>query len=110
MRRRTAIIGGVTAVIGGFALAAETLKSPVPKGGSPVQEDLLALRDPRSSPAARSVYRMLVALENAARDGRPGRTVIGQHVELHNELYNPDYGDRHGTKPPGYYYRKARDI
>ncbi|MGW3200870.1 glycoside hydrolase family 26 protein [Streptomyces sp. NPDC001118] len=110
MRRRTAIIGGGTAVIGGFALAVEALKSPASTGGSPVQEDRLALRDPRSSPAARSVYRMLVALENAARDGRPRRTVIGQHVELHNELYNPDYGDRHGTKPPGYYYRKARDI
>jgi mannan endo-1,4-beta-mannosidase len=67
-------------------------------------------RDPQATPAARRVYAMLAGLENDARRGRPSRTLIGQHVELHNERYNPDYGDYRGTKQPGYYYRKARDI
>lgn len=67
-------------------------------------------RDPEATLAARQVYAMLAGLENSARHGRPSRTVIGQHVELHNERHNPNYGDYRGTKPPGYYYRKARDI
>ncbi|OIJ99163.1 hypothetical protein BIV24_05160 [Streptomyces colonosanans] len=67
-------------------------------------------RDPQATPAARRVYAMLAGLENDARHGRPSRTVIGQHVELHNERYNPGYGDYRGPKQPGYYYRKARDI
>ncbi|OSZ61844.1 hypothetical protein OQI_03095 [Streptomyces pharetrae CZA14] len=74
-----------------------------------VPTDLRA-RDPRATAAARRVYALLAGLENDARRGRPSRTVIGQHVELHNERYNPRYGDVRGTKPPGYYYRKARDI
>ena len=75
----------------------------------PVPTDLRH-RDPQATPAARRVYALLAGLENDARRGRPSRTVIGQHVELHNERYNPDYGDYQGTKQPGYYYRKARDI
>ncbi|MGW0579511.1 glycosyl hydrolase, partial [Streptomyces sp. NPDC002920] len=67
-------------------------------------------RDPEATPAARRVYALLAGLENDARRGRPSRTVIGQHVELHNERYNAEYGDYRGTKQPGYYYRKARDI
>ncbi|QUC56101.1 hypothetical protein IOD14_04465 [Streptomyces sp. A2-16] len=67
-------------------------------------------RDPEATPAARRVYALLAGLENDARRGRPSRTVIGQHVELHNERYNKAYGDFRGTKQPGYYYRKARDI
>lgn len=67
-------------------------------------------RDPEATPAARRVYAMLAGLENDARRGRPSRTVIGQHVELHNERYNKAYGDFRGPKQPGYYYRKARDI
>ncbi|MGW1542544.1 glycoside hydrolase family 26 protein [Streptomyces sp. NPDC002309] len=70
----------------------------------------LRARDPGATDAARQVYAMLAGLENRARRGRPSRTVIGQHVELHNERYNPQYGDYRGTKSPGYYYRKARDI
>ncbi|WP_409470207.1 hypothetical protein [Streptomyces sp. HC307] len=70
----------------------------------------LRKRDPHATPAARRVYALLATLENDARRGRPSRTVIGQHVELHNERYNPAYGDYRGTKQPGYYYRKVRDI
>ncbi|MGW1879983.1 glycoside hydrolase family 26 protein [Streptomyces sp. NPDC001975] len=67
-------------------------------------------RDPEATPAARRVYALLAGLENDARRGRATRTVIGQHVELQNERYNAGYGDYRGTKQPGYYYRKARDI
>ncbi|MEU2928345.1 glycosyl hydrolase [Streptomyces sp. NPDC007251] len=67
-------------------------------------------RDPRATPAARRVYALLAGLENDARRGRPSRTLIGQHVELHNERYNAAYGDYRGLKQPGYYYRKVRDI
>ncbi|MFJ6391814.1 glycoside hydrolase family 26 protein [Streptomyces sp. NPDC091972] len=67
-------------------------------------------RDPKAVPAARRVYALLAGLENDARRDRSSRTLIGQHVELHNERYNPQYGDYRGTKQPGYYYRKARDI
>ncbi|MGW7724052.1 glycosyl hydrolase [Streptomyces canus] len=67
-------------------------------------------RDPEAAPAARRVYATLARLENDARRGRPSRTVLGQHVELHNERYNKVYGDFRGLKQPGYYYRKARDI
>lgn len=75
----------------------------------PVPTDL-GHRDPRATPAARRVYALLAGLENDARRGRPGRTVLGQHVELHNERYNAEYGDYRGTKQPGYYYRKVQDI
>ncbi|WP_405732707.1 glycoside hydrolase family 26 protein [Streptomyces sp. NBC_00028] len=67
-------------------------------------------RDPDATPAARRIYTFLAGLENDARRGRPSRTLIGQHVELHNERYNPKYGDYRGTKQPGYYYKKAQDI
>ncbi|MEV0170745.1 glycosyl hydrolase [Streptomyces sp. NPDC050803] len=70
----------------------------------------LRTRDPKATAEARTVYAMLARLENKARRGRPSRTVIGQHVELQNERYNARYGDREGTKQPGYYYRKAKDI
>ncbi|MET8237734.1 glycosyl hydrolase [Streptomyces sp. NPDC005245] len=79
------------------------------RGPGQVPTDLRE-RDPEATLAARQVYAMLAGLENSARHGRPSRTVIGQHVELHNERHNPNYGDYRGTKPPGYYYRKARDI
>ncbi|MBC7268101.1 MAG: hypothetical protein H5T76_05170 [Streptomyces sp.] len=80
-----------------------------PPGPTLVPTDLRT-RDPRATPAARRAYALLAGLENDARRGRPSRTLIGQHVELHNERYNAVYGDYRGTKPPGYYYRKARDI
>ncbi|MFL4906446.1 glycosyl hydrolase [Streptomyces sp. MMS24-I2-30] len=80
-----------------------------PRAARPVPIDLRE-RDPSATPAARRVYALLAGLENDARRGRPSRTVIGQHVELQNERYNTEYGDYRGTKQPGYYYRKARDI
>jgi mannan endo-1,4-beta-mannosidase len=75
----------------------------------PVPTDLRE-RDPKATPAARRVYAMLTGLENDARRDVRTRTVIGQHVELHNERYNASYGDYRGAKQPGYYYRKVRDI
>ncbi|MEU9332051.1 glycosyl hydrolase [Streptomyces sp. NPDC048290] len=80
-----------------------------PDGPALVPTDLRE-RDPKATAEARRVYALLAGAENAARRGRPSRTVIGQHVELHNERYNKRYGDYAGTKPPGYYYRKVRDI
>ncbi|MEE1826938.1 glycosyl hydrolase [Streptomyces sp. BE20] len=74
-----------------------------------VGRDLLA-RDPQASPNARAVQQLLADLEATARSGRSGGTVIGQHIEGHNERYNPEYGDYRGTKPVGYYYKKAADI
>lgn len=108
MRRRAAIVSGSGAAIGALAFAG-LRAADRDSGPATVPTDLLA-RDRAASPAASSVYRMLAGLENAARAGRRTTTVIGQHVELHNELYNADYGDYRGVKPPGYYYRKAADI
>lgn len=108
MRRRTAIVSGSGAAIGALTFAG--IRAAVREsGGSDVPRELAA-RDPRASPAAVSVHRMLADRENAARAGRATTTVIGQHVELQNELYNADYGDYRGVKQPGYYYRKAADI
>lgn len=76
----------------------------------PVAENALVQRDPQATPAAQSVYAMLARLESAARAGTPQGTVLGQHVELHNERNNPLYGDRQGTKPPGYYYAKVGEL
>ena len=70
----------------------------------------LVERDPQASPHARARYAQLVALENAARSGEPHRTVIGQHIEAHNELYNPFYGDTGGTTYVGYHYDRAAAI
>lgn len=112
MRGRIGLLG---AAAGGALLAPlgvwAWLKEPdaKPRGPALVATDL-RVRDPEATVAARRVYALLAGLENDARRGRPSRTVIGQHVELHNERYNPDYGDYRGVKQPGYYYRKARDI
>ncbi|MFG3291060.1 glycoside hydrolase family 26 protein [Streptomyces sp. NPDC048179] len=110
MRGRVRLIGaGVTAAL----LAPLTWWATRPEAAGdaprPVPVDLLA-RDPHATPAARRVYALLAGLENRARRGEPSRTVIGQHVELQNERYNPSYGDYRGTKQPGYYYKKAHDI
>ncbi|MFF3461092.1 glycoside hydrolase family 26 protein [Streptomyces sp. NPDC002619] len=110
MRGRLRLIGaGATAaLLGPVALWALWPDDP-PQAPRHVPTDLRE-RDPEATPAAREVYALLAGLENDARRGRPNRTVIGQHVELQNERYNAAYGDYRGTKPPGYYYRKARDI
>ncbi|MFI8518700.1 glycoside hydrolase family 26 protein [Streptomyces sp. NPDC085481] len=107
MRRRTF----VTAL--GAAAAAGTL--PVVGAGNaaaaaPLIASTLTGRDPAASPNARAVYAHLVKLENNARSGKQPMTIIGQHIETQNELYNPGYGDAGGTTHSGYYYGKARDI
>ncbi|SEE72660.1 glycoside hydrolase family 26 protein [Streptomyces sp. Ag109_O5-10] len=111
-RRRLIRLTGAAAV--GVAAAAPLAVWAWPDGngtGGPrtVPTDLRA-RDPQATAAACRVYAMLAGLENDARRGRPSRTVIGQHVELQNERYNPSYGDYRGTKQPGYYYKKVHDI
>ncbi|WP_129799260.1 glycosyl hydrolase [Streptomyces sp. F001] len=112
MRGRLGLIG---AGVGAALLAPLGIRAAWPDGETGADESRsvptdLRKRDPHATPAARRVYALLATLENDARRGRPSRTVIGQHVELHNERYNPAYGDYRGTKQPGYYYRKARDI
>ncbi|MGY4926943.1 glycoside hydrolase family 26 protein [Streptomyces sp. 900105755] len=112
MRRRVGLIGaGAAAALLGPPAAwwawrdtEDTTRTP-----RPVPTELRN-RDPEATPAARRVYALLAGLENRARRGEPSRTVIGQHVELHNERYNASYGDYRGTKQPGYYYKKAHDI
>lgn len=108
MRRRAAIVSGSGAAIGALAFAG--IQAAVSGSAAEPTGPVLTGRDRRASPAARSVYRMLTGLEQAARAGKRTSTVIGQHVEVHNEIYNPDYGDYRGLKQPGYYYRKAADI
>lgn len=76
---------------------------------APIQAKLTD-RDPKASPNARAVYRRLVSQENAARAGKPTKTVIGQHVEGQNERYNAQYGDAEGRERVGYYYKKAADL
>ncbi|MCX4985415.1 glycoside hydrolase family 26 protein [Streptomyces sp. NBC_00572] len=106
MRRRTF----VTAL--GAAVAAGGL--PVVTAGSaaaaPLITPTLTGRDPAASLNARAVYAHLVKLENNARSGNRPMTVIGQHIEGQQELYNASYGDTGGTTHVGYYYKKARDI
>jgi mannan endo-1,4-beta-mannosidase len=70
----------------------------------------LTARDPNASPNAQSLYAQLVALENLARAGASPMTIMGQHIEGQNELYNPDYGDTGGTTYVGYYYNKVYAI
>jgi mannan endo-1,4-beta-mannosidase len=70
----------------------------------------LTARDPLASRNAQSVYAQLVAMENAARAGSSPMTIIGQHIEGQNELYNPGYGDTGGTTYVGYYYNKVEAI
>ncbi|MEU0942828.1 glycosyl hydrolase [Streptomyces canus] len=110
MRGRVRLIG---ATAGAALLAPLGLWAWSDHGGAPgprLVPTELRHRDPEATPAARRVYATLAGLENDARRGRPSRTLIGQHVELQNERYNAEYGDYRGTKQPGYYYRKARDI
>ncbi|GGL74783.1 hypothetical protein GCM10010129_18180 [Streptomyces fumigatiscleroticus] len=112
MRDRAGLLGAAA----GAALLAPLAVWAWPEGdagdrdGPALVPTDLRERDPEATAAARRVYARLAALENDARRGRPSGTVIGQHVELHNERYNPEYGDYRGVKQPGYYYRKARDI
>ncbi|MGW3656008.1 glycosyl hydrolase [Streptomyces sp. NPDC005151] len=112
MRGRVGLLGAAAGVAVGAPAALWALSRGAGDDGrapETVPTDLRH-RDPDATDAARRVYALLAGLENDARRGRPSRTVIGQHVELHNERYNAEYGDYRGTKQPGYYYRKAQDI
>ncbi|MFJ9565317.1 glycoside hydrolase family 26 protein [Streptomyces fuscichromogenes] len=110
MRGRVRLVGaGAAALLAPLAWWASRPDAAGSGGPRQVPADLGA-RDPHATPAARRVYALLAGLENRARRGEPTRTVIGQHVELHNERYNASYGDYRGTKQPGYYYKKAHDI
>ncbi|MFI1072608.1 glycoside hydrolase family 26 protein [Streptomyces puniciscabiei] len=110
MRGRVRLIGaGVSAALLAPVAWWAARPGPAASGPRPVPTDLRE-RDPEATAEARRVYALLAGLENRARRGEASRTVIGQHVELHNERYNPAYGDYGGTKQPGYYYKKARDI
>ncbi|MFI9361375.1 glycoside hydrolase family 26 protein [Kitasatospora sp. NPDC053057] len=125
LRGKSAVLAaaGVVVLAGTFALldrddradVGEPVRVPVSVGAPgrtlppDVGRDLLA-RDPKASPNARAVDQFLTDLEAQARTGQSGGTVIGQHVEAHNERNNPEYGDYRGTKQVGYYYKKAADI
>ncbi|MFD8388547.1 glycoside hydrolase family 26 protein [Streptomyces sp. NPDC059680] len=106
------MLGAAAGVAVGAPAALWALSREAPDDGRAPQTVPTDLRhrDPDATYAARRVYALLAGLENDARRGRPGRTLIGQHVELHNERYDAEYGDYRGTKQPGYYYRKAQDI
>ncbi|MFE4628404.1 glycoside hydrolase family 26 protein [Streptomyces mirabilis] len=110
MRGRVQLIGaGVSAALLAPLAWWATRLETAGRAPRPVPTDLLS-RDPEATPAARRVYALLAGLENRARRGEVSRTVIGQHVELHNERYNASYGDYKGVKQPGYYYKKVQDI
>lgn len=103
MRRRTF----VTAIGAG---AAASLIPEVAQAATPLITATLTGRDPGASTNAQAVYKHLVTLENAARSGNHPMTIIGQHIETQQELYNASYGDTGGTTFSGYYYKKALDI
>ncbi|XUL88591.1 hypothetical protein ACQ86D_19685 [Streptomyces galilaeus] len=110
MRGRVQLIGaGVSAAALAPLAWWATRHESAGRGTGEVPTDLRD-RDPKATPAARNVYALLAGLENRARRGEASGTVIGQHVELHNERYNVSYGDYRGLKQPGYYYKKAQDI
>lgn len=103
MRRRTF----VTAL---GATAAASLVPGVARAATPLIAPTLTGRDPSASANAQKVYSHLVSLENAARSGTDPMTIIGQHIETQQELFNASYGDAGGTTFSGYYYKKAADI
>jgi hypothetical protein len=95
------------------ALGATVAASVVPgvaRAATPLIASTLTGRDPSASANAQKVYSHLVSLENAARSGTHPMTIIGQHIETQQELYNASYGDTGGTTFSGYYYKKAADI
>ncbi len=105
MKRRSFLLAGGTAAVSALLPKARAQAAPLPSI-SPT----LTARDSLASENARNVYSRLVALENAARAGTSPMTVMGQHIEGQNELYNPGYGDTGGTTYVGYYYNKVEAI
>ncbi|MFJ3199126.1 glycosyl hydrolase [Streptomyces sp. NPDC086989] len=109
LKRRNLLLGAAATAATGGAVAAVAAAGTSRAPAAGLQQDLVS-RDPKASTAARAVYRLLAGLEADARAGRRRGTLLGQHAEVHNERYNPEYGDHSGPKPPGYYYRKPQDI
>ena len=74
------------------------------------------LADANASLNTQHVYDFLASLESCARDDYCNhKTVIGEHEELQQEVYNAaNYGDQalhmkatNSSYPPGYYYNKS---
>jgi mannan endo-1,4-beta-mannosidase len=107
MRRRTFLSAGAAALSSALSSA---LAVPIGAYADGPMGPTLTARDPQASGNAKAVYAHLVALENAARAGTSPRTILGQHIEAHNELYNPAYGDTGATTYVGYYYNKVKAI
>lgn len=106
MKRRTFLL-----LAGGPAAASALVASARARAAAlPSISPALTARDSLASKNAQNVYSHLVALENAARAGTSPMTIMGQHIEGHNELYNPYYGDTGGTTYVGYYYNKVEAI
>lgn len=105
LNRRTFLLVGGAAAASALFVAGRALAAALPSIGP-----TLTARDPLASKNAQNVYSHLVALENKARAGTSPMTIMGQHIEGQNELYNPDYGDTGGTTYVGYYYNKVEAI
>lgn len=105
MKRRTF----VASVCGAATLGLVELAAQPAVAATSIAPTLIA-RDPKASVNAQAVYAELVQLENGARSGRAAKTIIGQHIEGQNELYNAAYGDTGGTTYVGYYYNKIVAI
>jgi mannan endo-1,4-beta-mannosidase len=95
---------------GGAVVATSLAATPRAAAAVPQIAPSLTARDPLASKNAQAVYARLVAMENAARTGTAPKTIIGQHIEGQNELYNAGYGDTGGTTYVGYYYNKVTAI
>jgi len=105
MRRRTFLTAAGALTLGAIA------QEGVARGVTSTSiNPTLTARDPLASKNAQAVYAQLVALENKARAGSSPVTIMGQHIEGQNELYNPAYGDTGGTTYVGYYYNKVNAI
>ena len=105
LNRRTFLLVGGAAAASALFVAGRALAAALPSIGP-----TLTARDPLASKNAQNVYSHLVALENKARAGTSPMTIMGQHIEGQNELYNPDSGDTGGTTYVGYYYNKVEAI
>ncbi|GAA2273539.1 hypothetical protein GCM10010430_69340 [Kitasatospora cystarginea] len=115
-RIRIAAFTATIGVVAGLLIAGAPFddQAPAPAPVHSTAPELVSTtltdRDPKAAPNAQAVYQALAGLENAARGGAAGGTVLGQHVEVHNERLNPEYGDQPGLKQPGYYYRKTEEL
>ncbi|MFI6472250.1 glycoside hydrolase family 26 protein [Streptomyces sp. NPDC050516] len=107
MRRRTFLAASGAGAAGSLLPGA---KSADAAEQAPRISATLTTRDVQASKNAQAVYAHLVALENAARAQASPKTIIGQHIEAQNELYNAHYGDTGDVTYAGYHYDKVRAI